>query len=703
MSFSQALSGLNAQQQKLGAVGNNIANSQTVGFKSSNVQFADVYAQSRIGLGTRVSGVLQNFSQGNVESTNRNMDLAIAGEGFFRFQQPNGEVGYSRNGQLTMTADGRLVNAQGAQIMGYAADAEGNVQAGGAVEALSVEAGNLAANATTSVSTSLNLDSRVDAGEGLQQAQVVTDMSNATNVVSQQEINYHHNSNFRVYDSLGNSRNITIYYEKRPEAVNSWLGRVVMDGYYGMNSDPVGTATSNVVNGIQEAQTVGKQSYDSLLGDMSGVQSGLESLQLAISNAATAANTAGADQNDIIDAVNSAAQNFASGAGFTLSEVLTNYLNGQQVTPAENSVYAAYITEVQNQMAGAADANAAVTNATSVDPLTDATTVAEFDNFIAARQASIVSEVPAQFAGVAQSATDVIANAVTAGANIDANVTAAQATVLDDDAGTIAAIETISNNLGQQTLAGVTDQDIIDAVNGVTNAVTTAAGTAGAIIADVVQAAEDADPGEAFEAYGENDFVIEFNQNGTLKRIGQPQLADGGGVEYVDVENNRPNINYVSDPSTPLGGETENLNFNINLAGTTQSGDNSNDNDVSQDGYTSGALLGVTIEDDGTVIRNYSNEETRAAGQIALVSFRNPEGLQPEGNNLWTATGASGEELVGAPGTGQRGLIEPSAVETSNVDMARELVDMIVAQRAYQANSQTISTQDELLQTIINL
>ena len=66
MSFSQALSGLNAQQQKLGAVGNNIANSQTVGFKSSNVQFADVYAESRIGLGVRTASVLQNFSQGNV-------------------------------------------------------------------------------------------------------------------------------------------------------------------------------------------------------------------------------------------------------------------------------------------------------------------------------------------------------------------------------------------------------------------------------------------------------------------------------------------------------------------------------------------------------------------------------------------------------------------------------------------------------------
>ncbi|MCA1773793.1 MAG: flagellar hook-basal body complex protein, partial [Halomonas sp.] len=136
MSFSQALSGLNAQQDKLGAVGNNISNSQTVGFKSSNVQFADVYAESRIGLGTRTSATLQNFNQGNIESSSRNMDLAIAGEGFFRFQQPNGEIGYSRNGQLTMDANGDLVNAQGAQIMGYPADDQGNVQGGGDVEAL---------------------------------------------------------------------------------------------------------------------------------------------------------------------------------------------------------------------------------------------------------------------------------------------------------------------------------------------------------------------------------------------------------------------------------------------------------------------------------------------------------------------------------------------------------------------------------------
>ena len=356
MSFSQALSGLSAQQQKLGAVGNNIANSQTVGFKSSNVQFADVYAESRIGLGVRTSTVLQNFSQGNVESTNRNMDLAIAGEGFFRFQQTNGEVGYSRNGQLTMTSDGRLVNAQGAQIMGYPADAEGNVQAGGNVQPMQVPPGDLQANATTELDVSLNL----------------------------------------------------------------------------------------AVNGRMSGGPAGGGNYDVDLGS------------------------------------------------------------------------------------------------------------------------------------------------------------------------------------------------------------------------------------------------LVFNQNGTLQ-------ADNTNAAVFD------------DVEFGAGNPLEELNVAMSFEGSTQFANDSTVNNTVQDGYTSGALVGITIESDGTIMRNYSNEQSRAAGQVALVSFRNPEGLKPEGDNLWTSTGASGQELVGSPGTGLLGMIEPSAVETSNVEMASELVDMIIAQRAYQANSQTISTQDELLQTIINL
>ncbi|MBT2785926.1 MULTISPECIES: flagellar hook protein FlgE [unclassified Halomonas] len=412
MSFSQALSGLSAQQQKLGAVGNNIANSQTVGFKSSNVQFADVYAESRIGLGVRTSTVQQNFSQGNVESTNRNMDLAIAGEGFFRFQQPNGEVGYSRNGQLTMTADGRLVNAQGAQIMGYAANADGVVQAGGDVNPLRVEAGNLPANATTELNVSLSLDS----GEGELVAPTEAEI-----LAGLDADDYSYSTNATIYDSQGNARNLTYYFTKTDSATNQW--------------------------------------------------------------------------------------------------------------------------DVSLRMSGG-----------------------------------------------------------------------------PEGAGTYA-------------VAGLT--------------------------------------------------TLDFDASGRLEAGGEATFA------------------FAADEFDGI--QLENLEVDVDFAGSSQSANNSTVNDIEQDGYTAGSLVGITIEDDGTVMRNYSNEESRAAGQIALVSFRNPEGLKPDGDNLWTATGASGQELVGAPGTGQRGLIEPSAVETSNVDMARELVDMIVAQRAYQANSQTISTQDELLQTIINL
>ncbi|WP_205598540.1 flagellar hook-basal body complex protein, partial [Halomonas sp. NO4] len=172
MSFSQALSGLNAQKDKLGAIGNNISNSQTVGFKGSNVQFSDVFANSRIGLGTQVSAVLQNFGEGNVESTNRNLDLAISGQGFFRYQGEGGEVLYSRNGQLSMTSEGDLVNSQGAQIMGYGLNAAGEVQTGGQPEPLNVSAEELAASATTNASMTLNLDARENVGEDLSQATV---------------------------------------------------------------------------------------------------------------------------------------------------------------------------------------------------------------------------------------------------------------------------------------------------------------------------------------------------------------------------------------------------------------------------------------------------------------------------------------------------------------------------------------------------
>ena len=121
MSFSQALSGLNAQSENLKILGNNIANSQTVGFKSSGTIFADVFAgaNSQVGLGVNVADVRQDFTAGDLESTGRTLDLAIAGEGFYRIQEPNGQIGFSRNGQFSQDANGFLVTASGQQLTGY--------------------------------------------------------------------------------------------------------------------------------------------------------------------------------------------------------------------------------------------------------------------------------------------------------------------------------------------------------------------------------------------------------------------------------------------------------------------------------------------------------------------------------------------------------------------------------------------------------
>ncbi|MBB3182877.1 flagellar hook-basal body protein [Halomonas fontilapidosi] len=697
MGFSQALSGLNAAASSLDVQGNNIANSQTVGFKSSSAQFADVFANSKIGLGTRMSTVLQDFGEGNLESTGRELDLGISGEGFFRFMQ-NDQVVYSRNGQLSMTSDGYLQNAQGARIMGYGVNANGEVQTGGQPQVIQVGSEEMEASATSQVGTVFNLDSREVAGEDLDQARVVTDVSNPDNPVAQEQLDYHFSNNFTVYDSLGNPRNISIYYEKRPEAENSWLAKVAMDGYYDMTSDPVGKAAGEVSVPAKEAGDAANDSYDQLLRSANDVKSDLDSLKGALDAAAASANTAGATKEDISKAVMSAASQFITSSGTTLSEVLDKYLNGEDVGSGEGRVLSAFVESVEADIESAGDANAAKSAVDGSDPMTDGSVIAEFDAFLAARSKQIVESVNPQYAGVAQSAAEVILSGRAAGDAIDQQIVNANATDLDGDADTLASLQSLLSVLADDVLSGVDDNDVIDAVNGV-EAAAQSATTLTAAVSNAVAA----DPGEAFEAFGTNDFVVEFDQNGSLSRVGQPRLAEGGGVEYVDARNNTPSVNFSSSEQTPLAGAPADLTFDIDLAGATQFGNTSRTTDLQQNGYTSGAFVGISIEGDGTVVRNYSNEQSVAAGQIAMASFRNPEGLSPEGDNAWSATQASGQELVGAPGTGLLGSIESGAIETSNVDMARELVDMIVTQRAYQANSQTIKTQDEVLQTAINL
>ncbi len=150
-------------------------------------------------------------------------------------------------------------------------------------------------------------------------------------------------------------------------------------------------------------------------------------------------------------------------------------------------------------------------------------------------------------------------------------------------------------------------------------------------------------------------------------------------------------------------GATTPFAFNVDFTGTTQFGSAFGVTQLAQDGYAAGQLTGFSVDDRGVILGRYSNGQSRAQGQVALASFTSPQGLQALGSNAWAETAGSGPALIGAPQSGSLGALQSGAVESSNVDLTAELVEMITAQRVYQANAQTIKTQDSLLQTLVNL
>ncbi|MHB0924988.1 MAG: flagellar hook-basal body complex protein [Gallionellaceae bacterium] len=156
-----------------------------------------------------------------------------------------------------------------------------------------------------------------------------------------------------------------------------------------------------------------------------------------------------------------------------------------------------------------------------------------------------------------------------------------------------------------------------------------------------------------------------------------------------------------SAPFTPTAAAAQTLTFNF--AQTSQYGGNFGVNSLTQDGYSSGRLSGFNTSADGTILGRYSNGQSRALGQMLLANFTNPQGLQPMGNNEWVESSTSGGPLIGTPGSSALGVLQSSATEDSNVDLTAELVNMIVAQRVYQANAQTIKTQDAVLQTLVSM
>ncbi len=414
MGFSQAVSGMNAASSNLDVIGNNIANSATYGFKSGTASFADMFAGSKVGLGVKVAGITQDFTDGTTTSTGRALDVAISQNGFFRLTDSNGSVFYSRNGQFSLDANRTLVNSQGLQVTGYpASGTPPTIQQGANPTAITIPNSLMSAKTTSTAAMQVNLNS-TDAKPSV----ATFDPANADS--------YNKKGTITVYDSQGNAHDMNVYYVKTDD--NQW------DVY------------------TQDSSVTGA------------------------------------------DAVKSGQMTFSESGAL------------KEVRPYENGVL------------GGADANSQIT--------------------------------------------------------ID-----------------------------------------VAALNG----------------------------------SAEGSFSLSF-----------------------------------------LNSMQQNTGAN-NIVAT------------SQNGYAPGDLVSYQINEDGTVVGNYSNEQSQLLGQIVLANFANNEGLQSEGDNVWSATQSSGVALLGTAGSGNFGSLTNGALEASNVDLSKELVNMIVAQRNYQSNAQTIKTQDQILNTLVNL
>uniref|UniRef100_UPI0033426F9A flagellar hook protein FlgE n=1 Tax=Castellaniella defragrans TaxID=75697 RepID=UPI0033426F9A len=307
MGFGQGLSGLNAAAQNLDVIGNNIANSGTVGFKAGSATFADVYASSRVGLGVQVASINQRFTTGIVSSTGNQFDIAIDGaKGFFVVQNANGAQFYTRNGQFFANKENQIVNAQGQRLMGYA-------PGGTNLIGMTVPVGNIAPQATANIANQVNLDANAAVTPGA----TTFDPTDPDSFASALPIT--------VYDSLGNEHQLTQYYTKRPASGGNSVWEVnyridglapdaPLDGATLLTFDPAGRLIST------------PPSYTVSLTNPGGAASPAEPLDILVNYTGSTQFGGGFTKNFVPDGY--ATGEYASTSIGTNGEVIANYTNG---------------------------------------------------------------------------------------------------------------------------------------------------------------------------------------------------------------------------------------------------------------------------------------------------------------------------------------------------------------------------------------
>lgn len=640
-----ALTGINSASTGLGVISNNISNAQTIGFKSSRAEFADLFygAQNNPGTGARTQAVTQNFSQGAVNDTGNQLDLAISGNGLFILEDISGryEAVYTRNGSFKLDKEGFITDQMGNKLQGFNKDGvlstpETNIYQT-VLGSLNIGELNKVPKETSQVSFDMNLNGQdpvtyTTTSTGIKQSASGTlfDINTLKNQEYDGAPNY--STSKVIYDSLGGQHRMTVNYYKvtvnppgnYPAAApansvdysnetTDWYAQYIMEDY-----DPV-TNTYFKSGSGQDAATNGTNNTTAYT-----------SAQTAITTFGTPASAA---------AAGTAAATFVTGM-FGSSGAAT----AAQIASADAAAQAAFTT------GGATAALQATLDYARSQGLQFATTHSQdstrlallFGNPTTALEASNAARNAALAMGLTQQQASQSASAA-------------------------------------QAAFGGGVQAAFDAAFG-------AAGVTPSIPDSVVQAYR-------FDSQGK---LLDFNPDGNFSQI--------SGNLTPPAKIAAPQSWYFDQPNTAgIVGVSEALTFDADLTKFTQYAGAYNIRGVTQDGYAAGDLVNVQVNKDGTIEAQYSNGRSDTVAKLALANFSDQQGMQKLGNQMWAETAASGPRQLGNPQASGFGTIQAGALEYSNVDVTGELVNMIFMQKMYQASAQVISTDKTLTQTILQL
>lgn len=706
--FNTAISGIRAATAALDVTGNNIANASTTGFKSSRTEFADIYATAAIGSGASnspgsgvlVSDIAQDFSGGNVQFTNNNLDLSIDGSGFFQLDDGRGTVTYTRDGSFELDKDGFIVSKGGQNLQGYGVDSEGNRLP---IDDLKVTEKESPPKATETMKLSFNIDEAKNA-ESLNVPYSREDAASST-----------FSTTVGTFDSLGNEHTIRydmVEQQAKKEihtfdqgALGAFAGdEVSISGVDVDTSDgtqfviPAGLGRGEYVSisagKLQELQLADPRIFDvkftpglAIAGTDPAVQGSVQVIFKAearesgelIVGADSAAATPATDllSNPRVTTTKSneihtfQIPTGGGGTGATTSEI-GSYVSPQQFSIAgiDFTFNATPTTPINREQI----ANEIISKETQIRDANPNIESISFDN----GTNELKFTFKAESGDVPNSSLDI--------KQLDGNFFG----------GSVTNTNTTPPVVPTTAVVGpVVSTDIIKGDNSFQGVYRMYA-----YLNPLGQRPEALDIGKTVEPGSASDpttteigpVIVKFNPaNGILQTINEEAVPTtvGATVPKLTIKNADP-----ADAST---------NITLDLTGTTQFADTQIVKSQSQDGFAKGDLTGVAFTATGEMIATFSNNQSKTLGIVAVATFENQAGMQPNGGTQWLATNVSGEPVLNPPGSGLNGSLRSSALESSNVDLSAELVKLIESQRNFQASSKTLETLNTVTQNILQI